>query len=140
MQIQPWFSVSLLRGTFSKPRKIRCKYQYAESNLINDPGYNHCFRDGGETWRATYTDTRPDIFLDAFDFWSDDTNGLVFGDAIDGRITVLRTSNQGDSWEPLLGPEVDQGGFAASGTCINTPGKQNPNKTREIQSGFVFER
>ncbi len=77
--------------------------------------------DGGEHWRLAYEDYRADIFFDAMDF-RDKNSGMAFGDAIDGRVVILVTNDGGNSWQQLPGPQAlpNEGGFAASGTCIVT--------------------
>lgn len=58
------------------------------------------------------------------DFW-DDQNGIAFGDAIDGKLVILKTTDGGDSWQEAPDnerPSVDDDNyaFAASGTCLKT--------------------
>jgi photosystem II stability/assembly factor-like uncharacterized protein len=55
-------------------------------------------------------------------FWSS-SEGIAFGDPIDGRLLILRTSDAGESWTeaPLeQRPRVQDGqaGFAASNTAM----------------------
>ncbi|MDA0328017.1 MAG: oxidoreductase [Gemmatimonadetes bacterium] len=80
--------------------------------------------DGGVSWRLLYTADHPDAFLDCMDFWSRD-RGLVFGDAVDGVPFLLSTEDGGATWTRVpaeaLPASLDQeGGFAASGTCLRT--------------------
>ena len=78
--------------------------------------------DGGTSWQQTFVMEHPDGFLDCLDFWDRD-RGVAFGDAVDGRLYLLVTDDGGESWRRLdpgglpsaLG---DEGGFAASGTCL----------------------
>ena len=42
----------------------------------------------------------PGTFYDAMDFW-DNRSGIAFGDAIDGRLLILRTFDGGEHWEEL---------------------------------------
>ncbi|MDX1741367.1 MAG: hypothetical protein R3178_08750 [Rhodothermales bacterium] len=77
--------------------------------------------DGGESWSRQWTNNEPDGFFDCFDFW-DPLYGLAMGDAVRGRITMVRTVD-GASWSPVdtlaIPPGGDEeGGFAASGTCL----------------------
>ncbi|MEQ9008391.1 MAG: hypothetical protein RLP12_10935 [Ekhidna sp.] len=63
-------------------------------------------------------------FLDCIDFW-DDQRGIAYGDAIDNYPYILLTDNGGKSWnraDSTNMPEAgkDEGGFAASGTCVTT--------------------
>ena len=85
--------------------------------------------DGGQSWEQKYFSMVEGTFYDAMDFW-DDQNGIAFGDAIEGRLLILRTSDAGETWEELPyenRPQArdGQGGFAASGTCLRTQGDQN---------------
>lgn len=80
--------------------------------------------DGGGSWRLQYTADHPDAFLDCMDFWTPE-RGLVYGDAVDGVLFVLSTSDGGSTWARIpaerLPPALDgEGGFAASGTCLVT--------------------
>ena len=85
--------------------------------------------DGGQHWDLKYISSVKGTFYDAMDFW-DDQNGIAFGDAINGRLLILRTFDGGENWEELPyenRPQAldGQGGFAASGTCIRTQGSHN---------------
>jgi len=79
---------------------------------------------GGLTWVRQFTNAEPKGFYDCFDFWTRE-RGIVIGDAIDGKLAVLTTSNGGTSWErippdrlPVANP--GEGSFAASGRCLST--------------------
>lgn len=78
--------------------------------------------DGGGTWRLGWWNEEPEGFYDCLDFW-DEERGLVYGDAVDGELRVLLTADGGASWkfvppERLPAPLGSEGGFAASGTCV----------------------
>lgn len=82
--------------------------------------------DGGQSWDQKYFSMVEGTFYDAMDFWNEQ-EGIAFGDAIDGRLLILRTFDGGETWQEL--PEAQrpeaidgQGGFAASGTCLRTYG------------------
>lgn len=82
--------------------------------------------DGGESWEQKYFSMVEGTFYDAMDFWNEQ-EGIAFGDAIDGRLLILRTFDGGETWQELpeeQRPEAidGQGGFAASGTCLRTYG------------------
>ena len=82
--------------------------------------------DGGQNWEQKYFTMKEGTFYDAMDFW-DENNGIAFGDAVDGRLLILRTSDSGETWNELpfdQRPQAldGQGGFAASGTCLRTQG------------------
>ncbi|MGH8437060.1 MAG: WD40/YVTN/BNR-like repeat-containing protein, partial [Pseudomonas sp.] len=53
--------------------------------------------DAGKTWTLQFTNTEPQGFYDCFDFW-DARRGIVIGDAIDGKIAMLVTTDGGASW------------------------------------------
>lgn len=78
--------------------------------------------DGGDSWKVVFRDNRPEMFLDAMDFW-DKKRGMLVGDPINGRFVLLETTNGGDSWRMLdstLCPEAhdSEAVFAASGTSL----------------------
>ncbi len=77
---------------------------------------------GGKAWTLQYTLQDSAGFLDGFAFW-DESNGVVFGDPIAGRIFILTTNDTGKTWQRLgaeNAPQVVEGeyAFAASGTSI----------------------
>ena len=80
--------------------------------------------DGGKTWKETYHNDAPEIFLDGMDFW-DGNRGIIYGDPIANRMQLLETRDGGEHWtsitdnlkEPLREGEAS---FAASGTAIRT--------------------
>ena len=85
--------------------------------------------DGGSTWDLQFLNDHPDGFLDCMAFWNP-SRGLAYGDAIEGRLFVLRTEDGGASWtrvpdEALPSAQEGEGGFAASGSCVETgpPGR-----------------
>ena len=88
---------------------------------IASPGILLKTIDGGKNWNKVYENTHPNIFLDAIDFRG--KNGVCVGDPIDGRIFLIETSNEGNSWQLVkegLRPRTDSGEafFAASGGNI----------------------
>jgi photosystem II stability/assembly factor-like uncharacterized protein len=78
----------------------------------------------GQTWTLQFTNADPKGFYDCFDFW-DANRGVVIGDAIDGKLSLLTTSDGGAHWTRIA-PETlptalpNEGSFAASGTCVET--------------------
>lgn len=91
--------------------------------------------DGGTSWTLQYTADHPEAFLDCMDFWSVD-RGLVYGDEVDGVPFILMTEDGGANWSRVpaagLPPALDgEGGFAASGTCLET----GPDGTAWIATG-----
>ena len=80
--------------------------------------------DAGAHWALQWTNPEPDGFYDCLDFW-DARRGIVYGDAVGGRLRVLRTDDGGATWrrvpDDALPPALSgEGGFAASGTCVQT--------------------
>src|SRR5688500_2391519 len=76
----------------------------------------------GINWKLVYSNDTPGIFLDAMEFWNNES-GIVIGDPINGRFFVARTFDGGNNWRALSGdklPEADSGEacFAASGTNV----------------------
>jgi photosystem II stability/assembly factor-like uncharacterized protein len=85
--------------------------------------------DGGASWLLLATNLEPKGFWDCMSFW-DSTHGIIVGDPVDGRFTILTTID-GVTWQKVKGPRAnkDEGAFAASGTCVFTRG------TREVWFG-----
>ncbi|HEX8607557.1 MAG TPA: YCF48-related protein, partial [Pedobacter sp.] len=86
------------------------------------PAYILLTNDGGKSWTQTYKNTDSAIFLDGMDFW-DEKQGIIFGDPIENRMQLLKTSDGGLSWKDIsanLKRNMLSGeaGFAASGTTI----------------------
>jgi photosystem II stability/assembly factor-like uncharacterized protein len=53
--------------------------------------------DGGVSWNKVYENTDTSMFLDAIHF-SDQNNGTVIGDPIEGYLFILTTNNKGATW------------------------------------------
>ncbi|MCC6509197.1 MAG: oxidoreductase [Pirellulaceae bacterium] len=76
----------------------------------------------GQTWREVYRDVHPQAFFDCLKF-IDDQRGVLFGDPVEGRFTVLTTSDSGESWQaidPQRLPKSLEGeaAFAASNSAM----------------------
>ena len=85
-------------------------------------------KDGGENWEIIYTNKDSSAFFDGIDFWNDQ-QGIIYGDAIKGRMLLVQTHDAGKSWQELPKkncPEMalGEGSFAASGTGIRCYGKE----------------
>jgi photosystem II stability/assembly factor-like uncharacterized protein len=78
--------------------------------------------DGGASWALLTTNLEPRGFWNCMGFW-DRTHGIIVGDSVDGRFTIMTTSD-GDTWQKVKGPSAnkDESEFAASGTCVFTRG------------------
>ena len=97
-------------------------------------------RDGGATWRIVYSNDHADAFIDGVDFWNS-KEGVMYGDPIDGKMVLLRTSDGGETWEMLPDegrPQLSTGeaSFAASGTGVRCL----PNDKIYVVSGGVKSR
>jgi photosystem II stability/assembly factor-like uncharacterized protein len=80
---------------------------------------------GGVTWTLQYTNGDPEGFFDCLALWDAD-HGAIYGDAVDGSLVILTTSD-GETWDRVPRSAVPdahpgEGGFAASGTCLVTHG------------------
>jgi photosystem II stability/assembly factor-like uncharacterized protein len=78
--------------------------------------------DGGKSWTQTYVNRDTAIFLDGMDFW-DNQNGIIFGDPIQNKLQLLKTTDGGTSWQVITNNlkthmKPGEAGFAASGSSI----------------------
>jgi len=79
-------------------------------------------KNSGKTWELQFEDKNPKVFLDGMDF-SDELNGVAYGDPISESMDVLITSNGGEMWTRISSDKIpmaweDEAGFAASGTGV----------------------
>ena len=89
---------------------------------IAEPAYILKTIDGGDTWKVVYENKIKGMFLDAMEFWNEQS-GIVIGDPIDSRFFIARTFDGGNTWQNLPKqnyPLADSGEacFASSGTNI----------------------
>lgn len=89
---------------------------------VDEPAYILKTNDGGETWKVVYENKTKGMFLDAMEFWNEQS-GIVVGDPINGRFFVVRSFDGGSSWRDVPfdnRPIADSGEacFAASGTNV----------------------
>ena len=83
----------------------------------------------GKTWELQFTNHDPNGFFDCMAF-SDQMNGIVVGDPVNGKFQILRTHDGGKSWQYVdmqnMPPAISgEGAFAASNTCIAVNGSSN---------------
>ena len=100
--------------------------------------------DAGETWKLVFEDKTPGMFLDAMEFWNEQS-GIVIGDPINGRMFIARTFDGGNNWRGLPEmnkPVVDSGEacFASSGTNIRKLNKAEAVFITGGKSSHVFIR
>ncbi len=89
---------------------------------IAEPAYILRTTDGGESWNVVFENKTKGMFLDAMEFWNDQS-GIVLGDPINNRFYIARTFDGGKTWRDIPErnkPIVDSGEacFASSGTNI----------------------
>jgi photosystem II stability/assembly factor-like uncharacterized protein len=85
--------------------------------------------DGGKNWASIKINLDPEGFWDAMAFW-DPEHGILMGDPVRDRFTVLITSDGGFTWSAREGPKAQPGvkgvvgeaAFAASGTALAVRG------------------
>jgi len=90
---------------------------------VGSPAYLLKTIDKAKNWEVVYRDNHPDVFYDCMKFW-DDQNGIAMGDPIDGCLSILLTSDGGNSWRKLDCAELPptmygEAAFAASNTNIS---------------------
>ncbi len=89
---------------------------------IGEPAYILRTVDGGDNWSIVFKDTTKGMFLDAMEFWNDQS-GIVIGDPVKNRFFIARTFDGGRTWMKIPSnnlPEAKTGEacFAASGTNV----------------------
>ena len=104
---------------------------------ISSPAFILKTIDGGKSWKLTYENHLKGLFLDAMEFWNDQS-GIVIGDPLDNKFFILRTFDGGNSWQGLPEknyPLADSGEacFASSGTNIR---KLSKNEACFISGGM----
>lgn len=93
---------------------------------VDEPAYILRTIDGGENWKTVYENKTKGMFLDAMEFWNEQS-GIVVGDPIKGKFFIARTFDGGNTWQNIPEenyPLADSGEacFAASGTNIRKLG------------------
>jgi photosystem II stability/assembly factor-like uncharacterized protein len=113
-------------------RDFRSIYAFGQNEVviasIGSPGYVLRTVDRGKSWQVVYKNDHPDVFIDGLDFW-DNSNGLLYGDPVEGRMFLAKTVDGGKTWTefpPDDRPSLEEGeaSFAASGTGIRCYGKK----------------
>ena len=80
--------------------------------------------DGGDHWKKVYENKTPGMFLDAMEFWNQQS-GIVIGDPINGKFFIARTFDEGRTWhetsfDKLPAADSGEACFASSGTNIRS--------------------
>lgn len=89
---------------------------------IAAPAYILKTTDGGENWKVVYENKDTSMFMDAMEFWNEQS-GIVLGDPIGDKIFIARTFDGGETWRGIPSeniPTADKGEafFASSGTNV----------------------
>jgi photosystem II stability/assembly factor-like uncharacterized protein len=84
--------------------------------------------DGGRHWTLAFVNADPAAFYDCMAFYPGHRDGLALSDPVDGRFRIAATYDGGRSWHVLsdagMPPALaGEAGFAASGTCLVTSGR-----------------
>ena len=82
--------------------------------------------DRGLLWDMQFAADRADTFFDCFAFWNEE-DGIAFSDAVGGNFPLIQTTDGGGNWsylERTPDAQENEGGFAASGTCVVTVNDQ----------------
>jgi photosystem II stability/assembly factor-like uncharacterized protein len=95
---------------------------------ISEPGFILKTTDGGKNWKVVFSDSSKGIFLDAMEFWNEQS-GIAIGDPIGGKFFIIRSFDGGDNWQKIPYdklPSADSGEacFASSGTNIRRLDRQ----------------
>ena len=111
---------------------------------ISEPAFILRTTDGGDSWKVVFEDHKKGMFLDAMEFWNDQS-GIVIGDPIDGRFFIGRTFDGGKTWRTIpeqFKPIADTGEacFASSGTNIRKLNKSEAVFITGGMSAHVFIR
>ena len=95
---------------------------------IAEPAFILRTTDGGKNWGIVYSDSSKGVFLDAMEFWNEQS-GIAIGDPTGGKFYIIRTFDGGNKWQKIPGdklPAADSGEacFASSGTNIRSLNRQ----------------
>ena len=104
---------------------------------VAEPAYILRTEDGGENWKVVFENQTKGMFLDAMEFWNDQS-GIVIGDPINNRFFIGRTFDGGKTWRDIpenFKPIADSGEacFASSGTNIR---KLNQSEAVFVSGGL----
>ena len=100
---------------------------------IDSPAYILRTVDAGENWNIVYQNHTKGMFLDAMEFWNDQS-GIVIGDPINGRFFIARTFDGGKTWAEL--PEEYKPRAATGEACFASSGTKH-SRIDQIGSRFI---
>ena len=100
---------------------------------IDSPAYILSTMDGGENWNIVYQNNDKGMFLDAMEFWNEQS-GIVIGDPINDRFFVARTFDGGKTWQPL---PFDKRPIAAQGEACFASSGTNIRKLNKAEAVFI---
>jgi hypothetical protein len=111
---------------------------------IAEPAFILRTNDGGETWKTVFENKTQGMFLDAMEFWNEQS-GIVIGDPINNRFYIGRTFDGGKTWRNIpekYKPVADSGEacFASSGTNIRKLNKSEAVFVTGGLSSHIFIR
>lgn len=100
---------------------------------IAEPAYILRTIDGGDNWTKVYENKTPGIFLDAMEFWNDQS-GIAIGDPLNGRLLITRTFDGGKTWQDI--PEKNRPVADSGEACFATSGT-NIRKLKRDEAVFI---
>jgi hypothetical protein len=111
---------------------------------VGEPAYILRTTDGGNSWKIVFEDHSKGMFLDAMEFWNEQS-GIVIGDPIDDLFFIARTFDGGKTWQNIPGkyrPVADsaEACFASSGTNIRKLNKGEAVFVSGGQAAHLFIR
>ncbi len=75
---------------------------------IGSPALLYRSTDMGENWELTYQENDSSAFYDAMAFW-DNKNGIAMGDPTDECLSIIKTSDGGNSWSKISCDQIQTG-------------------------------
>jgi hypothetical protein len=111
---------------------------------VDEPACILRTNDGGENWKIVFENKTIGMFLDAMEFWNDQS-GIVIGDPINQLFYIGRTFDGGKTWQNIpdkYKPVADSGEacFASSGTNIRKLNKSEAVFVSGGLSSHIFIR
>ena len=109
----------------SQSIELRSLHAFSSSTLLVATAGTPCriyrTQDAGVSWTRVFEHPSSAAFIDGLRFWNE-TDGIAFGDPVDNQLMVLRTIDQGCTWQssgsPSLHIEPGIAGFAASNSSL----------------------